>query len=136
MKAASLHAARAWEWSRGTALASALAAGELSLACHREHGSQAFTVDDIGLANLAQSVVHLVRQLSTFESNLESSVRTIRDCNMLAGDCIGLAAWRDQVNHLIVLNLESPSYSARQLPADDVLVVDAGESERVLLIYA
>jgi hypothetical protein len=31
----------------------ALVARELSLACHREHGTQTFAVDDIGLANLA-----------------------------------------------------------------------------------
>ena len=38
---------------RGAALAAALVARELSLACHREHGTQTFAVDDIGLANLA-----------------------------------------------------------------------------------
>jgi hypothetical protein len=70
----SLHASGSRKRPRGAALAAELVARELSLACHHEHGTQTFAVDDIGLANLAQSVEHLVRQLSTFESLLELPV--------------------------------------------------------------
>jgi hypothetical protein len=49
----SLHAAGSRKRPRGAALAAALVARELSLACHREHGTQTFAVDDIGLAHLA-----------------------------------------------------------------------------------
>jgi hypothetical protein len=103
-ESASLHAARAWEWSGGTALASALAGGELSLTCHREHGDQSFARDDVRLPNLTQSIEDSVRQLAFFESNLEAPVRIIKNCNMLAGDGIGLWARRDQIDDLVVLN--------------------------------
>src|SRR6202041_1013533 len=48
-----LHGAGSRKRPRGVALAAALVARELSLACHREDGTQTFAVDDIGLANLA-----------------------------------------------------------------------------------
>src|SRR5260221_297202 len=100
----SLHAAGSRKRPRGAALAAALVARELSLACHREHGTQTFAVDDIGLANLAQSVEHLVWELSTFESNLEAPVGIIKDSDVLAGNWIGLCSRRDEVNDLVVLN--------------------------------
>lgn len=51
----SLHAAGSRKRLRGQLLllAAVLVARELSLPCHREHGTQTFAVDDIGLANLA-----------------------------------------------------------------------------------
>lgn len=120
----SLHAAGSRKRPRGAALAAALVARELSLACHREHGTQTFAVDDIGLANLAQAIKDGVGQFAPFISDLKPPVRIVEHGHVLPGDLVVLWARLDQVDDLVVLQGQRPRDGSGLLPAEDVVNPD------------
>ncbi len=51
-----LHATGAWKWSRWATFTAPLIAFKLRLQRHRQRGTKALVVDDVGLANLAQAI--------------------------------------------------------------------------------